>query len=568
MHLLPLLALSGLTTAQSKRSLQHVGKKIELPKPRQFAPEHRVEHVKRQNAPIITTEASKSASRYHSHTHSNANTTIDFVVNGTAGAIPDVDFDIGESYAGLLPISSHANETSELYFWFFPSLNPNSTDEITIWLNGGPGCSSLEGFLQENGPISWQYGSAPFAVYNPWNWANLTNMVWVEQPVGTGFSQGTPTAQSQEEVAEQFLGFFKNFVDTFGLQNRKVYVTGESYAGRYVPYIADAMHKSNDSAYFDVKGIMIYDPSVAEDVILEDIPAVPFIDRWSGLFNFNESYMADIHARADACGYTSYIEEHLTFPPKGKFPTPANSSKTEGCNIWEDTFEQVMYTNPCFDVYQVATTCPLLWDVLGFPGSFDYLPEGEEIYFNRTAVQKAINAPIQPWAECSGGVLDNDTSPQSSWEVIPRLIDALDRTVIVHGELDYILLYNGTLMAIQNMTWGGMQGFQTEPTEPFFVPFHEDISLTSLSAKGIMGVAHTERKLTWVSQALSGHMVPQYQPSSAYRQLEFLLGRVESLSSMQPFSTLPGSGSGKNETYGGGYGKRDLGVMPEMKKWY
>jgi carboxypeptidase D len=151
--------------------------------------------------------------------------------------------------------------------------------------------------LQENGPISWQYGSAPFAVYNPWNWANLTNMVWVEQPVGTGFSQGTPTAQSQEEVAEQFLGFFKNFVDTFGLQNRKVYVTGESYAGRYVPYIADAMHSKNDTEYYDVKGIMFYDPSIAEDVLLEDIPAVPFIDRWSGLFNCKRISLYEQHVR-------------------------------------------------------------------------------------------------------------------------------------------------------------------------------------------------------------------------------------------------------------------------------
>jgi len=60
----------------------------------------------------------------------------EFVVNGTAGAIPDVNFDIGESYAGLLPISSEAN-SSELYFWFFPSANPQAGDEITIWLNGG-----------------------------------------------------------------------------------------------------------------------------------------------------------------------------------------------------------------------------------------------------------------------------------------------------------------------------------------------------------------------------------------------------------------------------------------------
>jgi Serine carboxypeptidase len=56
-------------------------------------------------------------------------------VNGSA--IPDVNFDIGESYAGLLPISSKANETSELYFWFVPSENPAACDEILIWLNGG-----------------------------------------------------------------------------------------------------------------------------------------------------------------------------------------------------------------------------------------------------------------------------------------------------------------------------------------------------------------------------------------------------------------------------------------------
>ncbi|KAL6157814.1 hypothetical protein ACJBU6_03629 [Exserohilum turcicum] len=61
---------------------------------------------------------------------------VPFTVNGSAGAIPQVDFDIGESYAGLLPISSASNETSKLYFWFFPSHNPNATDEITIWLNG------------------------------------------------------------------------------------------------------------------------------------------------------------------------------------------------------------------------------------------------------------------------------------------------------------------------------------------------------------------------------------------------------------------------------------------------
>jgi carboxypeptidase D len=81
-----------------------------------------------------------------------------------------------------------------------------------------------------------------------------------------------------------------------------------------------------------------------------------------------------------------------------------------------------------------------------------------------------------------------------------------------------------------------------------------------------MGKTITERKLTFVQQAMSGHMVPQYQPSSAYRQLEFLLGRIESLTSREPFTTLPKTPQ-SNET--SIVGKRDLGVMPgQLKKWF
>lgn len=59
------------------------------------------------------------------------NATEKFVVNGTG--IPDVDFDIGESYAGLLPISQAANESRQLFFWFFPTTNPDAGNEVTIW---------------------------------------------------------------------------------------------------------------------------------------------------------------------------------------------------------------------------------------------------------------------------------------------------------------------------------------------------------------------------------------------------------------------------------------------------
>lgn len=104
----------------------------------------------------------------------------------------------------------------------------------------------------------------------------------------------------------------------------------------------------------------------------------------------------------------------------------------------------------------MATTCPILFDPLGFPGSFDYVPAGFNVYFNRTDVQKAINAPIMEWNECSGGVLTQDTSP-ASYTILGGVIDRLERTIVAHGQLDYILLADGTLMMLQNVTWGGKQ---------------------------------------------------------------------------------------------------------------
>ncbi len=63
----------------------------------------------------------------------------DFYVNGTT--IPDVDFDVGPSWAGLLPISNSTNESRQLFFWYFPSQSVEGVNDLIIWLNGGPGCS-------------------------------------------------------------------------------------------------------------------------------------------------------------------------------------------------------------------------------------------------------------------------------------------------------------------------------------------------------------------------------------------------------------------------------------------
>lgn len=148
---------------------------------------------------------------------------------------------------------------------------------LSFRFNGGPGCSSLSGLLSENGPFTWESGTiAP--TQNPYTWVNLTNMMWVEQPVGVGFSQGVPNITNEVELGQEFIGFYKSFVDAFQVQNRKVYLTGESYGGFYVPYIADAFINANDPVYYNLAGVAINDPILGDNTLQEQgMKALPFL---------------------------------------------------------------------------------------------------------------------------------------------------------------------------------------------------------------------------------------------------------------------------------------------------
>jgi carboxypeptidase D len=115
----------------------------------------------------------------------------------------------------------------------------------------------------------WQAGTlAPTP--NPYSWTNLTNIVWIEQPVGVGFTQGTPDISNEVQLGEQFVGFWKNFVDTFGLARRKTYLIGESYAGYYVPYIADAFIEQDDRTFFNLAGVSLIDPIIGDEAIQQE----------------------------------------------------------------------------------------------------------------------------------------------------------------------------------------------------------------------------------------------------------------------------------------------------------
>ncbi|KAK4938690.1 hypothetical protein LTR28_009545, partial [Elasticomyces elasticus] len=213
--------------------------------------------------------------------------------------------------------------------------------------------------------------------------------------------------------------------------------------------------------------------------------------------------------------------------------------------------------------YHISETCPHPWSVLGKVNSGDYVPPGETVYFNRSDVQKAINAPPTNWMQCTStnvfGDQPNRTTNRSTGHdlslgpaqngVLQRVIEYTNNTIIGSGNLDMLLSTNGTLLAIQNMTWNGLQGLQRYPGNDFFVPYHPEYNGGSVAGAGVLGSWGAERGLTFYQVQLAGHELPGYAPGAAYRSIELLLGRISSLSQEGDFTTQTGNFTGTSPIY-------------------
>ncbi|KAG6826321.1 hypothetical protein H0H92_000322 [Tricholoma furcatifolium] len=354
----------------------------------------------------------------------------EFYVDGTS--IPEVDFDVGPSWAGLLPISGNANETRE--------------------------------------PFSWSWGQAK-PTQNEYSWTNLSSVLWVEQPVGTGFSQGVPNIKNEDELAAQLVGFLQQFLEVFSeLKGKNFYVTGESYAG--IEY--------SSLGYID------------EDLKIR-----------------SQTFLAELDALSAECNYADYTATYLTYPPQGLLPLPGTSTEADkGCDVWDRIFNEALRLNPAFNIYRIFDTYPILWDVLGFPGSFPQ-EQTSPLYFDRLDVKEAIHAPVNvSWVECSNEdvFVHQDQSLPSAMSVLPNVIEKNNRTVIAHGLADFVLIAEGTKSVLAQELQskrGGKQGFQKPIANDSFI----------VDGVGALGTKHSERGLTYVEVELSGHMIPQFSPA-------------------------------------------------------
>ncbi|KAL1441263.1 hypothetical protein MTO96_008684 [Rhipicephalus appendiculatus] len=152
------------------------------------------------------------------------------------------------SYAGYITVNPEFN--SNLFFWFVPSVTDPDNAPVLLWLQGGPGSSSLLGFFVEHGPYRLSKDGKKVK-FRGRTWARRFSMLYVDHPVGTGYSftdSESGYARNMTDVGRDMLEFLQQFFTLFGeLAQNEFYVTGESYAGKYVPTIGAVLHQNAET---------------------------------------------------------------------------------------------------------------------------------------------------------------------------------------------------------------------------------------------------------------------------------------------------------------------------------
>ncbi|KAI9924188.1 hypothetical protein AWENTII_003109 [Aspergillus wentii] len=176
---------------------------------------------------------------YTVYNHAATGSKLEIVKNsGICETTPGVN-----QYSGYFSVGQNMS----MWFWFFESRNNPKTAPLAAYFEGGPGCSSMLGLFQQNGPCHFVNNKTTPSL-NEYSWNNYANMLYFDQPIGSGFSYGDTDAVNSTATASPYVwNFLQVFYENFPeYESREFGLTTESYGGHYGPDFVDYIQQQND----------------------------------------------------------------------------------------------------------------------------------------------------------------------------------------------------------------------------------------------------------------------------------------------------------------------------------
>lgn len=293
------------------------------------------------------------------------------------------------------------------WFWFFEARSNPTTAPLATWFNGGPGCSSMIGLFQENGPCHFVNGASTPSL-NPYSFNSYANMLYIDQPIGTGFSYGDDPVTSTVTAAPYVWTLLQAFYAQFPqYENRNFGIFTESYGGHYGPEFAEYFESQNAAITKgtvkgqDIKLIALGINNGWFDATLQEKAYVDFA--------YNNTYKPII----TAAQHTSFIDTYNSkcAPALAKCSsTGSNANCKNSDNTCYSDIEGPLTTTSAnggaaaydFDVYDVRQ-----------PSKDPYPPQSYASYLAQPSVTSAIGAK-STYAECPNAPYDKFASTGDS----------------------------------------------------------------------------------------------------------------------------------------------------------
>ncbi|XP_051116587.1 serine carboxypeptidase-like 34 [Andrographis paniculata] len=414
-----------------------------------------------------------------------------------------------KQYAGYVTVNNTHGRA--LFYWFFEATTNPHNNPLLLWLNGGPGCSSIGyGQSEELGPFLSQKGK-PELKLNKNAWNKAANLLFLESPVGVGFSY-TNTSSDIKQLGDNItaadsynflVGWFQRFPQ---YKSHDFYIAGESYAGHYVPQLAEVIVEKNkymaNEDYINLKGIMI------GNALLDD--------------------------ETDQKGLIEYAWNHAVISDKLYEELKSNcdfslKNVSQGCKDAMNKYFAVyklidmysLYVPKCENSNITNTSRPFPdmryianydgWHVRALAGYDPCISDYTETFFNRPDVQKALHANVTKipykWTHCSDNITSWGDAPMSMLPTIRTLIAAKQRIWIFSGDTDGRIPVTSTRYTLKKLALNITRDW---------TPWYTD-------NKQVGGWTVEYEGLTFVTIRGAGHEVPSFKPRQALQLVNHFL---------------------------------------------
>jgi len=373
------------------------------------------------------------------------------------------------SYSGFFTVDKKNN--SNLFMWFFQHSSTKWYEApLVLWLQGGPGFATMYSVFQENGPFTVIKGKLE---PRKWSWTTHYNVLYIDQPVGTGFSftDSLDYNGTQELVADHLYKaltqFFKMFPE---LKKTPFYTSGESYAGRYIPAISYNIHTENANASntkINLKGLFLV----------------------SAMLNALQTGL---------CKFCYEV---------GIIDSKTKTKLEEKEKLIEVFFRSKMWRNASDTIDALGTDIVTISNVTIIDytsSSYDALNTPYVDYLQTPEIRSKIHVGNVTFINNNEYILTHTFREDFGKGVVPWVEELIDhyRMLFVGGQFDLSVAHPVVSSNLERMSWKGAFNYSKAERKKF------------ISDGKVVGYIKSAGNLIEVLMRNAGHMVPYYQPQA------------------------------------------------------